>query len=170
MADAARDAGQTGNRDMIEIERKFLVADTRWRDEADSGTLVLQGYIAISNGNSVRVRIKGDGSAWLTVKAGTGLVREEYEYPVPIAHARRLLDRCVGNVIEKTRHLAVHEGFVWEIDVFHGALEGAVVCEVELDSEDDDPPLPPWCGDEVTGDPRWSNTQLALKGLPESVA
>ena len=71
MADAARDAGQTGNRDMIEIERKFLVADTRWRDEADSGTLVLQGYIAISNGNSVRVRIKGDGSAWLTVKAGT---------------------------------------------------------------------------------------------------
>ena len=74
---------------MIEIERKFLVADQGWQASADSGTLLLQGYIAISNGNSVRVRIKGDGSAWLTVKAGSGLVREEYEYSVPVAHARR---------------------------------------------------------------------------------
>ncbi|MCB1424425.1 MAG: CYTH domain-containing protein [Zhengella sp.] len=152
---------------MIEIERKFLVADQGWQASADSGTLLLQGYIAISNGNSVRVRIKGDGSAWLTVKAGSGLVREEYEYSVPVAHARRLLDRCIGNLIEKTRYLVPHEGFVWEVDVFHGALEGAMVCEVEMESEADDPPLPAWCGPEVTGDPRWSNTQLAMHGLPE---
>ncbi|PHP68836.1 adenylate cyclase [Zhengella mangrovi] len=152
---------------MIEIERKFLVTGTSWRDDADPGTLVLQGYVAVSNSNSVRVRIKGDGSAWLTVKAGSGLVREEYEYPIPIAHARRLLNRCIGNIIEKTRYLVAHEGYVWEIDVFHGALEGAVVCEVELSREDEAPPLPDWCGRELTDDPDWSNSALAFNGLPE---
>ena len=43
---------------------------------------------------------------------------------------------CEGRIIEKTRHRIDHAGLTWEIDVFHGANEGLVVAEVELDSAD----------------------------------
>ena len=85
-----------------EIERKFLVADDSWRDEADGGRLYLQAYVAVSNGNSARVRIVGDGTATLTVKMGGGRVREEFEYPIPISDARRMLESGIGTLIEKT--------------------------------------------------------------------
>jgi CYTH domain-containing protein len=34
------------------------------------------------------------------------------------------------------------------------------VAEVELDSEDEQPPLPEWVGQEVTGDSRYYNVNL----------
>jgi len=153
-----------------EIERKFIVTSDAWRYEADEGTLLLQGYVAAQSSNSVRVRIRGDGQASFTVKMGTGLVRDEFEYPVPIGDARRMLRGCVGNVIDKSRHLVRRGAFVWEVDVYNGALDGLVVAEVELNNEDDDPPLPAWAGREITDDPAYSNASLALKGLPENAA
>jgi adenylate cyclase len=39
-----------------------------------------------------------------------------------------------------------------------------VLAEVELESEDIDPPLPDWLGREVTDDPGYSNAALAAGG------
>jgi len=149
-----------------EIERKFLVTSDDWRDEASSGTLILQAYLAASDGNSARVRILGDGTATLAIKTGIGMVRDEFEYPIPVADARRMMESRLGHVIDKTRHLVAHAGFVWEVDVYHDGLDGLVVAEVEMASEHDRPPLPEWVGREVTGEARYSNTQLALTGNP----
>ncbi len=151
---------------MKEIERKFLVTGDGWRSESTPGMLILQAYVAASDGNSARVRIMGDGSATLAIKTGIGMVRDEFEYPIPIADARRMMESRLGHVIDKTRHLVAHEGFVWEIDVYHDGLEGLVIAEVEMESETDNPPLPSWVGREVTGEARYSNTQLALTGQP----
>jgi adenylate cyclase len=71
-----------------------------------------------------------------------------------------------GRLIEKTRHIIKAGDFVWEIDVFAGALSGLVIAEVEMDSESDEPALPPWLGREVTGDPAWTNAVLAIEGMP----
>lgn len=151
---------------MKEIERKFLVTSDDWRDDASSGTLILQAYLAASDGNSARVRILGDGTATLAIKTGIGMVRDEFEYPIPVADARRMMESRLGHVIDKTRHLVAHAGFVWEVDVYHDGLDGLVVAEVEMASEHDRPPLPEWVGREVTGEARYSNTQLALTGNP----
>ncbi|MBZ0162619.1 MAG: CYTH domain-containing protein [Notoacmeibacter sp.] len=154
-----------------EIERKFLVAGDSWREASDSGTMILQAYVAMQNGNSVRVRIMGDGSAMLAVKTGgSAMVRDEFEYPVPVGDARRMMECCVGDVIDKVRHLLVHKGFIWEIDVYRGALEGIIVAEVEMETIDDNPPLPDWIGREITGEPAYSNVSLALHGKPEMVS
>ncbi len=151
-----------------EIERKFLVSGNGWRGEADSGTMILQAYVAVQDGNSVRVRIKGDGSAMLAVKTGgAAMVRDEFEYPIPVGDARRMMEQCIGAVIDKTRYLLAHEGFIWEIDVYQGELEGIVVAEVEMETVDDNPPLPDWVGREVTGVQAFSNISLALHGKPE---
>ncbi len=149
-----------------EIERKFLVADESWREEIASRTRFRQGYIVSLEDRSVRVRIKGDDAATLTIKIGVGgLVRDEYEYNIPVSDAEELLTSAPGFIIEKIRYTVEHEGFVWEVDVFDGIYRGLTVAEVELATETDQPALPKWLGPEVTGDRRYSNQYLATDDL-----
>ncbi len=149
-----------------EIERKFLVADDSWREAIASRTRFRQGYIVSLDDRSVRVRIKGEDAATLTIKVGVGvLVRDEYEYDIPVADAEELIATAPGIIIEKIRYTVEHEGFLWEIDVFDGIYRGLTVAEVELKSESDQPALPSWLGAEVTGDRRYSNQHLATEDL-----
>ncbi len=74
-----------------------------------------------------------------------------------------ILDKlCDGRVVEKTRHHVEYDGMLWEIDVFEGANGGLIVAEIELDSEDQGFSLPPWVGEEVSGDARYLNSSLAI--------
>ncbi|HEX5047452.1 MAG TPA: CYTH domain-containing protein [Gammaproteobacteria bacterium] len=143
-----------------EIERKFLVSGDAWRAEAAERAPMSQGYIARSDRNSVRVRLAGE-RAWLNIKSG-GLVasRHEFEYAIPPADARELLDLAIGPLIVKTRHLVPFGGFEWEVDEFHGANQGLVVAEIELDDERQEFPRPAWIGAEVTHLERYYNVKL----------
>lgn len=151
-----------------EIERKFLVASDGWRERADKGIDLRQAYVVTMNDRSLRVRIHGDKWARLTIKIGkSALVRNEYEYDLPMEDAREMLTQAVGIVIEKRRYRVPHKGFTWEVDVYGGALKGLVVAEVEMKRETDMPALPDWVGQEITGDRRYSNQSLATEGLTE---
>ena len=153
----------------IEIERKFLVRGNAWKWEADTGRFMTQAYVFSNGDRSARVRIT-DKSAKLTIKFGSGsMSRTEFEYQIPYDDAVEMTEKAQGPIIEKTRYEVVHEDFVWEVDVFHGPLEGLVLAEVELRSEDDKPSLPSWVGREVTGDAHYYNTSLARHGLPDLV-
>jgi adenylate cyclase len=145
----------------VEIERKFLVADESWRDEVVSRTGIRQGYLALTERCSVRVRISGD-QANLNFKGLTiGIRRSEFEYPIPLADAEAMLEEyCGPDVIEKHRHLVDHAGHRWEVDEFAGDNAGLVVAELELGSEDEAFEPPGWLGEEVTGDLRYYNVAL----------
>ena len=147
-----------------EIERKFLLRDDSWRRDVIQSTPFRQRYLPFGEGRSGsgRVRIAGD-RAFLTLKTPVkGFSRNEFEYEIPVADAKEILrDLCTGASVEKTRHLVPYEGFVWEIDEFAGDNAGLIVAEIELESEDSAFPLPPWIGEEVTGDPRYFNSVLA---------
>lgn len=145
-----------------EIERKFLVAGDEWRHEA-SGRHIRQGYLSLDEHRSVRVRLAGD-RAWLTVKGALeGRSRVEFEYPIPPADARQLLDTlCLAPLIEKTRYLVHFADRDWEVDVFHGANEGLVLAELELEHAEATFAAPPWLGKEVTDDPRYYNACLVM--------
>ncbi|NJO67802.1 MAG: CYTH domain-containing protein [Rhodospirillales bacterium] len=144
----------------VETERKFLVNGDDWRELA-TPRVMKQGYLSDDKRLAVRVRIAGD-SAYLTVKgAKSGLSRLEYEYPIPVADADELLDTlCQRPLIEKIRHTLIHQGTEWVVDEFLGENEGLIVAEVELDSEDQQVPLPGWAGQEVTDDTRYLNVNL----------
>lgn len=144
-----------------EIERKFLVRDESWRETADAGLRFVQGYLVGSEYASVRVRLEGE-AARLNIKSATlGVRRSEYEYPIPAADAREMLERlCAKPLIEKTRYHVHHAGREWEVDVFEGDNRGLVVAEVELEAEDAPLELPPWAGEEVSHDPRYYNVSL----------
>jgi len=154
----------------IEIERKFLVSGSGWREAAHAVVPMAQGYLndlaALDAGAqkaSVRVRIQ-DEAAFLNLKSGErGHSRQEFEYPVPVEDARALLALCVGGVIDKRRHLVHHAGKLWEVDEFLGQNAGLVVAEIELGHPDESFVLPPWAGREVTDDVRYYNLALASR-------
>ncbi len=141
-----------------EIERKFLVKEGSWRNE--KGTEYRQGYLNSAKERIVRVRTIDD-KGYLTVKGLTvGATRMEFEYEIPRRDADAMLDICEKPLIEKTRYKVEAGGFVWEIDVFLGENQGLIVAEVELESEDQKFLKPDWVGEEVTGDPRYFNSNL----------
>ncbi len=144
-----------------EIERKFLVRDDRWRQHADEGTEIRQGYLAGSEKGSIRIRIAGR-KASLNIKSATlGVRRLEYDYPIPVAEAVEMLEQlCEKPLIEKIRYRVTVGEHLWEIDVFSGANEGLVVAEIELLDEEERFSLPEWVGEEVSHDPRYYNTCL----------
>jgi adenylate cyclase len=148
-----------------EIERKFLVTGGEWR-HGSRGTRIRQGYLAVDDDRrmAIRVRIKGD-KAYLNIKAVRGddlAVRDEYEYGIPVEDANAMLDAlCVRPPIDKVRHEVLHEGMLWEVDVFEGANAGLVVAEIELEDRDQPFARPAWLGEEVTDDPRFLNQSLS---------
>ena len=145
-----------------EIERKFLVRSDDWRSLADKGRLIRQGYLSTNAKATVRVRSFDDREAVITLKGKVeGLVRAEYEYPIPIEDARELLEMAQPQVLEKRRYHVPHDGLTWEVDVFEGRHQGLVLAEIELDSDDQKIELPGWAGKEVSDDERYYNATLA---------
>jgi CYTH domain-containing protein len=141
-----------------EIERKFLVKEETWRQA--KGTQYRQGYLNSAKERIVRVRTIDD-KGYLTIKGLTvGASRLEFEYEIPLQDANELLNICEKPLIEKIRYTVEDGGMVWEIDEFAGDNRGLIVAEVELDSEDQRFPKPDWIGKEVTGDPRYFNSNL----------
>lgn len=144
-----------------EIERKFLVQGTPWRE--GTGTRICQGYLNRDQERTVRVRIAGD-QAFLTIKGVTqGATRKEFEYGIPTADAEQLLKLSDGPMIEKNRYVIAHDGCQWEVDEFLGENAGLVMAELELSSEQQSFSRPPWLGIEVTHDRRYYNSCLATQ-------
>lgn len=144
-----------------EIERKFLLKNSSWKELADEGTQYSQGYIVGSKHASVRVRIQGK-RAYLNIKSATiDIVRQEFEYEIPFDEATEMLETlCDKPLIDKVRYLIKHENHVWEIDVFSGDNDGLTVAEVELKNKDEKFIKPDWLGEEVSDDERYYNVCL----------
>jgi CYTH domain-containing protein len=154
-----------------EVERKFLVRSDAWRDLVSRIVGIRQFYLSIASDRSTRVRISDGTDAKLTFKFGSNLPeRDEFEYPLPLDEALEMQSFALGAVIEKTRHIVLHRGYAYEVDVFGGMLEGLVVAELETPDFVPNEALPEWLGREVTGDQRYSNAVLSLSAMsPQTV-
>lgn len=146
---------------MQEIERKFLVHKDLLPDlSALQSFTIAQAYLQNEKSQSVRVRLKGE-KAYLTIKSGANaLSRLEFEYEIPVQDAQEMMSKLDLKTLSKTRYLIPNEGFTWELDVFHGALDGLIVAEIELQSENETFSLPNWVGEEVTHDASYLNANL----------
>lgn len=145
-----------------EIERKFLVKDSSYKDMAVSSSRIIQGYICSERGRTVRVRIR-DNKGFLTIKgasADNGLSRYEWEHEIPVDEARELMKLCQPGMIDKTRYLVKFGKNIFEVDEFYGENEGLVVAEVELATVDEKHEVPPFLGEEVTGQVKYYNSFL----------
>jgi CYTH domain-containing protein len=148
----------------MEIERKFLVRDDSYKRLSHKSYRIRQGYICSGHGHTVRVRLR-DGQGFLTIKGPSldgGLSRYEFEKEITVDEAEQLFHLCQSGDIDKTRYLVdTADGHTFEVDEFYGDNEGLVVAEVELHSTDEQFDKPPFIGEEVTGDRRYTNASLS---------
>ena len=146
-----------------EIERKFLVRKLPADLTTHPFTEISQGYL-VSMDEGLQVRLRKTGERYsLTYKRGTGNVREEREVELTAEQFHALWPATEGKRLVKTRYEIPFGDRTVEIDLYHERHEGLVVAEVEFDEEEEAKNFQPpnWLGDDVTGDPRYSNQLLA---------
>ena len=146
----------------MEIERKFLVKDSSYKQQAHASSHIRQGYICSGHGHTVRVRMR-DEEAFLTIKGPSldgGLSRYEFEKAITPDEAHSLFQLCEPGIIDKTRWLVDCGKHTFEVDEFHGDNQGLVMAEVELSAPGERYDKPDFIGQEVTGDRRYYNSHL----------
>ncbi len=161
-----------------EIERKFLVKSDAFIAQATTSYEIMQGYLCKDPEKTIRVRIR-DTRAFLTIKSSLlrdGIAKFEWEKEIDLADAKELMKICLPGAISKTRYIIKVNGqrtmdngqwtkdkgdsLKWEVDVFHGRLEGRVLAEIELSDENEAFERPDWLGEEVTGQPQYYNANM----------
>jgi adenylate cyclase len=159
-----------------EIERRFRVNLERLSPNGEDGEYlprgkyIKQGYLGVAP--SIRIRLvswddkpatssNAVGQAMLTIKGKGSVTRAEWNLRVNAVDGWELITLAEHGVVEKVRYdLKVYDT-KWELDRFLGVHEGLWLAEVELPSADAVFDRPPWLGEEVTEDDRYSNARLA---------
>lgn len=144
-----------------EIERKYLVKKLP-RAPAEE-IHIRQGYLMIcESGAEIRIRDFG-GTYVQTIKSAGSVVREEIEMQLTKEQFTYLWPFTEGHRIEKTRLLHKEKGYTYEIDIFKNLKDDLMIAEIEFDSNEDSKKFTPpgWLGEEITGNNRFKNQQLA---------
>jgi adenylate cyclase len=145
----------------MEIERKFLVDKAKWAMiNKPLPKRIVQAYLVRLPEKTIRVRIK-DEKGFLTIKGPTvGISRSEYEYEIPLNEANELIEQFADKIIEKHRYEIAVGNHLWEVDEFHGKLEGLMIAEIELTTENEDFEKPDWVTEDVSMDQQYFNSNL----------
>lgn len=118
---------------------------------------IQQGYLETTDsGQSFRVRICDGTTAYLTMKTGKGLIREELQCQVDLEFAKALMETC-NHRLNKERW--VING--WEIDIYEPPLKGIILAEREMASPEEEFMLPPWFKGAIEVTDTLTNHQLA---------
>jgi adenylate cyclase len=124
--------------------------------------MIKQAYIHAEKGKQVRIRITRE-KAVLGIKFTTGIVRDEYEYEVPMADAKEMFEKSKWK-IEKKRLSFKRGKETYDVDTFPN---GMIWVEVEFTSLKDMEAWekPKWIGKEITKNNKYSNIALAKQNL-----
>ena len=138
-----------------EIEKKILVIDPTFKDQATSHHHILQGYLSKGPERTVRIRIK-DKEGWLTItgKSNTeSTTRLEWKTAIPYEQTKALLRLDIGKPIEKIIYIIPQEELNFEVDEFLSPNNSLILTEIEHPTENTSFHRPHWLGKEVAGDP-----------------
>lgn len=155
----------------MEIERKFLVKQLpEDLDKCDKAEIE-QCYLDFGDGDEPEKRIRSltrcdETIYFYTEKSAGDLYREEEEFEIPSYSFDNLKELTVSETVKKTRHyLPLGDSLTAELDIYKGAHEGLITVEVEFQSlEASEAFSPPhWFGEEITGNAKYKNKNLAIK-------
>ncbi|MFY0631979.1 MAG: CYTH domain-containing protein [Flavobacteriaceae bacterium] len=147
----------------VEIERKFLVANSDYQKMSFQKKYIQQGFLNSDKNRVVRVRII-DKKGFLTIKGITnssGTTRFEWEKEILVDEAKELMKLCEKGIIEKYRYYHKVGNHIFEVDEFLGDNKGLIIAEVELENENESFEKPNYLGDEVSGDEKYFNSNLS---------
>jgi len=126
---------------------------------------IVQAYISVDP--TIRLR-RSDNNYFLTVKQSGLLAREETEFALTKSQFDHLWEKIETNTVRKTRFfIPLQDGLTAEADIYYDDLQGLMTVEVEFSDTEQakhfDPPH--WFGTDVTYDPNYKNSMLAINGI-----
>lgn len=150
----------------VEIERKYLIKKLPDNLAEYESHLIEQAYLCTDP--TIRVR-KSDDDYYMTYKGRGLLERTEYNLPLNKDAYEKLVKKAEGNIISKRRYVIPIDGsdLKIELDVFDDPFAPLVMAEVEFGSvEESEGFIPPdWFDKEVTEDPAYHNSNMAMRKI-----
>lgn len=156
----------------MEHERRFFpnLMTFNFKPGVHPVTIITQAYLEDSQKTRIREELKLPSSRIYlqTRKTGSGVSRTEDEYEIPKRAYEAMLTIAKCKLI-KRRYFVQCDGYVAEVNIFEGDLEGYIQIEVEFATKEEAVAFvpPDWFGIEVTDDNRHGNYSLAKNGCKE---
>lgn len=155
-----------------ETERRFLInlSNLPYNLTEFSKKEITQVYISKDS----RIR-EMEGKYYITTKEdvpGSYLTQIEDENEITKEEYDKLLKKQIGNTVFKDRYYILYGKYTLELNLYKKDLNGLCMLEVEFPSEDEalDFNPPDWVVKEVSYDPAYRNSSLAINGLPREFA
>lgn len=154
---------------MIEKERKFICNYIPEEQYTDTVEFIKQAYLMVDKERQLRVRIIDNeydtfAHAYICYKSSTtnSTIRNEYEYEIPLKDGIELFESSNYQLIKTRYKTTFHDkvaGMIHkvDIDVYPNGLQ-----IVEIEFENELKSLPDYCGQEVTGQTKYSNIFIAM--------
>ena len=145
----------------LEIERRFLVKNEKWKEFIKQSTLIEQGYLS-NNYEDWIIRIRFNGKEFKIgikkhIKSFTNF---EFEYLIPKSDGEKIMSN-LKNIIKKERFFLEVEKKLWIVDCFKEKNFPLEVAEIELSKEEEKFNLPTFISKEITGIRNFSNFSLS---------
>ena len=145
----------------LEIERRFLVKNEKWKEFVTKKIFIEQGYLSKSLDDwIIRIRLSGKSSKIALKKHIKGFTNFEFEYSIPRSDAKTIMSN-LSNTIKKDRYFLEIEKKSWIIDCFKENNYPLEIAEIELSNEEEDLILPSFISKEITSLTHYSNFSLA---------
>ena len=144
----------------LEIERRFLIKNNKWKEFITHKTVIEQGYLS-SNLDDwiIRIRFNGENFKIALKKHIKNFTNYEFEYLIPTSEGEKII-ATLPNTIKKERFFLELNQKNWIIDCFKGKNYPLEIAEIELNDEKEEVILPPFLSREITGLKVFSNLSL----------
>ena len=151
----------------LEIERRFLIKNEKWKEFITKKIFIEQGYLSNSlDGWIIRIRFNGKDFKIALKKHIESFTNFEFEYSIPQKDGETIMSN-LSNTIKKERFFVEFEKKSWIIDCFKENNYPLEIAEIELSKEEEDLKLPSFISKEITGLLHYSNFSLTRKPFSE---
>ena len=144
----------------LEIERRFLIKNDKWKEFITHKTFIEQGYLS-SNLDDwiIRIRFNGENFKIALKKHIKNFTNYEYEYLIPNREGEKII-ATLPNTIKKERFYLELNQKNWIIDCFRDKNSPLEIAEIELTDEKEEVFLPSFLSREITGLKVFTNPSL----------
>ena len=151
----------------LEIERRFLIKNDKWKEFITKKIFIEQGYLSKSLDDwIIRIRFTGKDFKITLKKHIKSFTNFEFEYSIPRKDGETIMSN-LSNTIKKERFFLEVEKKSWIIDCFKENNYPLEIAEVELSKEEEILSLPSFISEEITGLTDYSNFSLTKKPFSE---
>ena len=144
----------------LEIERRFLIKNDKWKEFITHSTFLEQGYLSYDLEDwIIRIRYNGQNFKIALKKHIQNFTNYEFEYLIPIIDGEKIMSNLT-NTIKKERYFLEVDQRNWIVDCFQEKNYPLEIAEIELTKEREEITLPTFLSREITGLEIFTNFSL----------